>query len=362
MSSSARPRGGRPWIGWVLAAALFGALFSLVRLERKPRHLRVYTNSSIAMSWGAGPELVAAFQSGCTCSVELVDVKDGGVLLQRLLLERDSPRADVVLGLDLPRLRYARNHLDFMPLDEQDRSLWRHQTPAGLGDYLVIEERFLAFDWSPITFLRSKEKTKEKVAERTSSPAPISIVEFLETDNAPWALPHPRTSTVGLSLLLWVYLEAGDVGLQLLKGPSLKMTTSNWSQAYSLFQQGRLGKALGFFSSLGFHSQQSALNAGGGAPSRPVEALRFDRHPPHLEYVAIPRSTREPALARSFVRFLMGGAAQKILEERNYMFSTAGVSSQEPVPLLPFNDWSRVLHEQDVILEKWDALGERGKR
>ncbi|MEP4562003.1 MAG: thiamine ABC transporter substrate-binding protein, partial [Nitratireductor sp.] len=60
----------------------------------------VYTYDSFTAEWGPGPLVEKAFEAECACDLEFVSVADGVALLNRLRLEGDAGKADIVLGLD----------------------------------------------------------------------------------------------------------------------------------------------------------------------------------------------------------------------------------------------------------------------
>ena len=62
------------------------------------RRLVVYSYSSFAQSWSAGPEIAKDFEKECNCKVELLDVGESGIIIQRLKLS-EAP-VDVVIGLE----------------------------------------------------------------------------------------------------------------------------------------------------------------------------------------------------------------------------------------------------------------------
>lgn len=62
--------------------------------------LTVYTYESFTAEWGPGPQVEKAFEAECGCDVKFVSVADGVALLNRVRLEGEATKADIVLGLD----------------------------------------------------------------------------------------------------------------------------------------------------------------------------------------------------------------------------------------------------------------------
>ena len=62
--------------------------------------LTVYTYGSFDAEWGPGPKIKQAFEKECGCTLNLVPLEDGVAILNRLRLEGQHSKADMVLGLD----------------------------------------------------------------------------------------------------------------------------------------------------------------------------------------------------------------------------------------------------------------------
>ena len=62
--------------------------------------LNVYTYEGFTADWGTGPQIEKAFEAECGCDVVFSAVTDGVALLNRVKLEGEGTKADIVLGLD----------------------------------------------------------------------------------------------------------------------------------------------------------------------------------------------------------------------------------------------------------------------
>ncbi len=65
---------------------------------------------------GTWPEVKAAFEKTCDCTVKFVPVADGVALLTRLKLEGASSPADIALGLDTSLVKEAKDTGLFSPM------------------------------------------------------------------------------------------------------------------------------------------------------------------------------------------------------------------------------------------------------
>ncbi len=337
-------------IGLALAFLLLSLGVWHLRTRKFPPELRIYTYSSLATSWGAGPELVQAFESRCQCKVDLVDVKDGGVLLQRLLLEREKSEADVILGLDQPRLRYALDHIEFMEFDADWIRITGQSIDPRLQSFWQENQRMIAFDWAPVTFLaRSANSTKVF----------SSLQEYFRNQHSGWALPNPRTSTIGLAFLLWLYSESPKEWAEVLRSASIKTITSGWSQAYGLFQRQQFDQALSYVTSVDYHVRVEKDES--------IRPIMFAAHPFHVEYAAVPKWCKNCRLAKEFVQFLLEDRAQTILWDKNFMVPVRvpqdlveTVKKLNSAPLISAENWAEALSNQDSLLRAWDELNFQG--
>ena len=108
-------------------------------------------------------------------------------MFNRLRLEGDSPRADVVIGLDNNLFKdaqasdlFAQNHLDFSRL----------ALPVAWDN-----QRFIPYDYGQYAFIYDKTKITNP---------PTSLKELVENQNLSVIYQDPRTSTVERGLLTWV--------------------------------------------------------------------------------------------------------------------------------------------------------------
>src|SRR3989338_3792751 len=62
--------------------------------------LTIYTYDSMVSEYGLGPKVVPEFEKQCNCKVNMVAKGDAGQVLTILKLEKDDPKADVVIGID----------------------------------------------------------------------------------------------------------------------------------------------------------------------------------------------------------------------------------------------------------------------
>src|SRR6056297_2599910 len=85
------------------------------RKEESKPELVVYAYDSFASEWGPGPQVVELFEEKHGITVHLKSIGDAGQVLQRLILEKDDPRADLAIGIDNNLIARAKKEGVLMP-------------------------------------------------------------------------------------------------------------------------------------------------------------------------------------------------------------------------------------------------------
>ena len=308
-----------------IGVALLIAVFTLSSLAAKPT-LTVYTYDSFSSEWGPGPQVKQAFEKNCVCILKLVGLEDGVSLLSRLRLEGKNTKADLVLGIDTSLTAEARATGLFQPHGLQ---LLNSTLPRSWSDDL-----FLPYDYGYFAFVYNREQLKNP---------PRSLRELVENPQGPHILiQDPRTSTPGLGLLLWIKKVYGDEADQAWAKLSSRIVTvsKGWSEAYGLFLKGEAPMVLSYTTSPAYHiiAEQDARFA----------AARFSEgHYQQIEVAGLVVSSKQPALGRQFLSFMLGPEFQNIIPTTNWMYPVSLEPSKlppafnqliDPAPALLFSD------------------------
>ena len=139
-----------------LAGLMLLALLLPCQAQSATPTLTVYTYDSFTSEWGPGPQVKKAFEAECACRLELVGLEDGVSMLNRLRLEGENTRADLLLGIDTNLTAEARATGLFEPhgLELQSASLpqpWR-------------DELFLPYDYGYFAFVYNRERLAQPPA------------------------------------------------------------------------------------------------------------------------------------------------------------------------------------------------------
>jgi thiamine transport system substrate-binding protein len=261
--------------------------------------LTVYTYDSFTAEWGPGPAVEAAFEAECGCELDFVSVADGVALLNRLRLEGQSSRADIVLGLDTNLTEEARETGLFAP---HGISLENVDVPGGWDD-----DVFVPFDYGYFAVVYD--------TEAIDTP-PTSLRDLVEGGAEPKiVIQDPRTSTPGLGLLLWVKAVYGDEAEAAWEKLSQRIltVTPGWSEAYALFTAGEAPMVLSYTTSPAYHMIAEDTER--------YQAAAFEEgHYLQIEVAAATVRGAENPLTARFLEFMTGPGFQDAVPETNWMY------------------------------------------
>ncbi|MEN3787499.1 thiamine ABC transporter substrate binding subunit [Aeromonas veronii] len=260
--------------------------------------LTVYTYSSFTAEWGPGPKIKQAFEKACDCTLNLVPLEDGVAILNRLRLEGNHSKADLVLGLDDALISEAKQSGLFAL---HPAKLDGIKVPGGWQD-----DTFVPYDYGYFAFVYDKDKLKQP---------PKSLKELVERPDLKVIYQDPRTSTPGQGLMLWMKSVYGD------KAPAAwaelaKKTvtvTKGWSEAYGMFLDGEADMVLSYTTSPAYHLI---------AESKPqYQAAAFEEgHYRQVEVAAKLKSAKQEKLADQFLQFMVSPAFQNEIPTGNWMY------------------------------------------
>jgi thiamine transport system substrate-binding protein len=297
----------------LIAAGLTLSLASALSAEVRPV-LHVYTYDSFATDWGPGPAVKAAFEADCACDLVFVTAADGAALLSRLRLEGARTPADVVLGLDTMLTAAAADTGLFAP--HGLTTSIDIPNPSGT-DGTWADPLFVPFDWGYFAFVYDTTRLQDvpqSFEALAAAPDDLKIV-----------IQDPRSSTPGLGLVYWVKAAYGDRAPEIWTGlaPHILTVTPGWAEAYGLFLDGEADMVLSYTTSPAYH-----LNAEDDATK--AAAIFTEGHYMQIEVAGMLASSDQPALARSFLEFLLSEAVQSVIPTTNWMYPARAAGALPP--------------------------------
>jgi thiamine transport system substrate-binding protein len=283
--------------GFVLTALC--ALFAPLRGDAAD--LTIYAYDSFVSEWGPGPKVIPKFEKKHGVKVEVISVGDAGQVLNRAILEKKSPKADIILGID--------NNMLTRALEEGVLQAYKPPDLNMVPKELVFDKtsHVTPFDYGYFAICYDSLKLSDP---------PRSLDDLLKPAYASKIiLEDPRTSSPGLGFLLWTVAVYGDGYTNYWKklNANLLTITEGWDSAYGLFTGGEAPMVLSYTSSPAYHVEYEKTTR--------YRALIFkEGNYLQIEGLGILRGARNVWLARQFVDFALGEEFQSEIPLTNWMF------------------------------------------
>jgi thiamine transport system substrate-binding protein len=182
------------------------------------------------------------FKSAYSVEVEIIRFQDTGGLFNQIYLERKSPKADAVIGLDSTYLARIIGEDILVPYKPKDLKL--------LDPKLLVDPEYRAvpFDYGGVVLNYDREKLTDP---------PKSWDDLLDPKyKGKIILLNPATSSPGRNFLLFTVAVFGeDRWLDYWKKlkPNILTITAGWSEGYGLYAQGEAPIVLSYETSPAYH-------------------------------------------------------------------------------------------------------------
>ncbi len=264
--------------------------------EQSPKELVVYAYDAFCGDWGPGPSIVENFEKETGIKVNLVSSGDGVEMMTKLISEKNNPWADVVIGIT-----------DDMAQKIYDAKLLQpYESPvlADIPSFLQFdaEHRLLPFDYGNFAFVVDTQAMKHE-------DIPTSLASLTDPKyKGKVILIDPRTSSVGLGLLVWTVEVFGENGYldwwKAMKENALTIT-EGWSSAYGLFTEGEAPLVLSYTTSPVYHVTYEHT-------TRYQTTLFSEGHSTTIEGVGMLASSTHKDAAKKFIDYLLSQAQLSI--------------------------------------------------
>ncbi len=341
----------RRWTALVLVLGLIGVLLGqpTVSSAQDEDPLTVYTYDSF-VSFGAADVITESFQQETGRKVRFVATADSRTMLSKLISERDSggTPADAFVGVEVNDLGTARENDVFQRLSTEDVPNLDH-VPDGIR--FDPENRLIPYEHGFITLVYDSSQIDPADVPRT--------FEELTSERYRNSLivEDPRTSSPGLSFLLWTIAQRGEDGYieywkQLM--PNVLTVTQGWSEAFQLFTEGEAPMMVSFSTD---HAFDVIVN-----DSDEIRVLTLDNQAYRTIFgMGVVRGTDQPELARQFLNVVLSPDVQSQLSETEWMIPASDdarvrnvwwqnvVVPEDPVRLPS----ERVIENLDDWVDRW---------
>ncbi|HXF85580.1 MAG TPA: thiamine ABC transporter substrate-binding protein [Anaerolineales bacterium] len=261
----------------------------------EPQTLTIMTHDSFAVS----EEVVKSFEEANNAKVVFLQSGDAGTTLNKAILAKDAPLADLLFGVDNTFLSRA---LDADILESYNSPLLRE-----IPDDFELDEkhRALPVDYGDVCINYDK-----KYFEENALPVPQSLEDLTQAEYANLlVVENPATSSPGLAFLLATVAHFGEDYLdywRALKANGV-VVVDGWETAYYTNFSGSSGRG-----------PQPMVVSYATSPAAEVifAETPLDEAPTasiigpdtcfrQIEFVGILKGTRQRALAEKFVDFML---------------------------------------------------------
>jgi thiamine transport system substrate-binding protein len=281
----------------LLAAAAVGAAPAA---EQEPE-LVIYAYDSFVSEWGPAPKVIPKFEDKHGVKVRVVSVGDAGQVLNRAILEKDDPQADIILGID--------NNMLARALEEGVLQPYRSPNLGSIPQRLIFDtsHSVTPFDYGYFAFVYDSESLADP---------PASLEELTDARfRRKIIVQDPRTSSPGLGFLLWTIAVYGEEYLDYWKRlqPNLLTITDGWDTAYGMFTSGEAPMVLSYTTSPAYHVEYEQTDR--------YRALLFEEgNYMQIEGVGVLKGAAHPELARKFIDFTLTEDFQEEIPLTNWMY------------------------------------------
>ena len=268
--------------------------------------LTIYTYDSFVSEWGPGPIIEKIFEEKHNADVEFVAVDSAATLLNKVILEGDTSKADIVLGLDM----------NLFDLAEQSELFTTHNI-NDINNLINLplkweSNKFVPYNYGYFSFVYN---------EANLATPPKSMDELINSTNARIVIQDPRTSTPGLGLLTWMKAlygeKAGDEWKKLNK--KIISVTKGWTDAYyNFFMAGEADMVLSYTTSPAAHIMFEERYD--------ILATTFEEgNYITIEFAGILNNSQNKDLANKFLNFMLSEEFQSVIPSTNIMYPITNI-------------------------------------
>jgi len=268
--------------------------------------LTIYTYDSFVSEWGPGPIIEKIFEEKHNADIEFVAVDSAATLLNKVILEGDTSKADIVLGLDM----------NLFDLAEQSGLFTSHNI-KDINNLINLplkweSNKFVPYNYGYFSFVYN---------EANLATPPKSMDELINSTNARIVIQDPRTSTPGLGLLTWMKALYGDKAGDEWKKLNKKIisVTKGWTDAYyNFFMAGEADMVLSYTTSPAAHIMFEERYD--------ILATTFEEgNYITIEFAGILNNSQNKDLANKFLNFMLSEEFQSVIPSTNIMYPITNI-------------------------------------
>lgn len=305
--------------------------------------LTIYAYDSLTVDYGLLPAVINQFETQLGLTAELVSFPDTGAMLNQLIVEKNNPTADVVIGLD---------NVNFTDVIAYDLLIpYRPQRADDIDTTLLFDNQFTMtpFDYGYVGFVYD--------SEAITFSEPISLTD-LANDPAyadKIIIEQAGLSSPGTQLMVWAHAALGDSEVdEFAKQLSEQVLTvaPDWNTAYySMFLNGEAPIVLSYLTSPAYHIDQEDTER---YQTIPIS----DGYVQQIEGVGVVNGTTHPTQAQAFIDYLLTDDVQNSIPTTQWMWPVLGDDSTWPAAyqqiITPEDDEILTTNYQTTWLQDWN--------
>lgn len=294
-------------------------------------------------SFNVSEETLAQFEAEHNVTVQLLALGDAGEALNKIILSKDAPLADLFFGVDNTFLSRALAADIFEP--------YAAPALAQIPDDLALDpdQRLLPVDVGYVNLNADATYFAEH-----NLPLPQSLEDLTKPEyKGLLVAPNPATSSPGLAFLLATISHFGEAGYLDFWGALRAndiLITSGWSEAYfDHFTVGSAGSGdRPLVVSYSTSPPADVLYATDGRTEPASVNLNLDGGVfRQIEFVGVLKGAKEPVLAQQFIDFMLSEAFQADMPLQMFVYPA--------LPETPLPDLFTQFAEQPAVTNQLDA-------
>ena len=314
-------------------------LISIFSSSLRAEKLTIYTYDSFVSEWGPGPIVEKIFEDKYEIDLQFIAVDSAATLLNKIILEGENTKADLVLGLDMNLFNAAENS-----------ELFVSHNLKNINNKLTLplnweSDIFVPYNYGYFAFVYNNKTLKNP---------PLSMEDLINKTDARIVIQDPRTSTPGLGLLTWMKALYGDSTQNKWSQLNKKIisVTKGWTDAYyNFFMAGEADIVLSYSTSPAAHIMFEE--------NYDISASTFkEGNYISVEFAGILNSSKNKQMANKFLDFMISDDFQKVIPGTNIMYPVTDVEMPEAfnkleIPKLLQLDPKDINDNKDAWINEW---------
>ena len=285
-------------------------LVSIFSSSLRAEKLTIYTYDSFVSEWGPGPIVEKIFEDKYEIDLQFIAVDSAATLLNKIILEGENTKADLVLGLDMNLFNAA-----------EKSELFVSHNLKNINNKLTLpldweSDIFVPYNYGYFAFVYNNKTLKNP---------PLSMEDLINKTDARIVIQDPRTSTPGLGLLTWMKALYGDSAQNKWSQLNKKIisVTKGWTDAYyNFFMAGEADIVLSYSTSPAAHIMFEE--------NYDISASTFkEGNYISVEFAGILNSSKNKQMANKFLDFMISDDFQKVIPGTNIMYPVTDVEMPE---------------------------------